>query len=142
MHLSLKKLAYSKKSPYICITKETNNKLFDIHCHVFNLSHAGIIAFLNRFFLNNALSLDDLINGRFQKIIKHIVFGKDSVASNIKKIIFSVVLIVIVVGEIRLIEIALVALNLAPSNLTKFWSMIFYSSRVIAFFLNSWSTLC
>ncbi len=51
------------------MTKETNNKLFDIHCHAFNLSHVGLLAFLNRFFLNNALSFKDLLNGRFFRIL-------------------------------------------------------------------------
>ena len=47
-----------------------NNKIFyDVHCHAFNLSHAGLLAFLNRFFLNNALTFKDLLKGRLFKIL-------------------------------------------------------------------------
>jgi len=51
-------------------------RFYDIHMHVFNLSHAGLMAFINRFFLNNALRFDDLLDGRFFKIIRHYLFKK------------------------------------------------------------------
>src|SRR3990167_3917383 len=42
---------------------------YDIHCHAFNLSHAGLLAFLNRFLKNNALTFSKIISGEFIKII-------------------------------------------------------------------------
>jgi len=53
---------------------QNNKKFFDIHCHAFNLSHAGLLAFLNRFFLNNALSFKDLLNGRFFRILIKLLY--------------------------------------------------------------------
>ncbi|HHT9121431.1 MAG TPA: hypothetical protein ACFYEF_01070, partial [Candidatus Wunengus sp. YC63] len=42
---------------------------YDIHCHAFNLSHAGLLAFLNRFLKNNALTFSKIMSGEFIKII-------------------------------------------------------------------------
>ncbi len=49
--------------------KQNHKTFYDIHMHAFNLSHAGLLAFLNRFFLNKTLSLNDLARGDIIKII-------------------------------------------------------------------------
>jgi hypothetical protein len=54
----------------------SKNRFYDIHMHVFNLSHAGLMAFINRFFLNNALDFSDLLKGRYLKILRHYFFKK------------------------------------------------------------------
>lgn len=46
----------------------------DVHCHAFTLSHAGLLSFLNRFFLSNALGFDDFLKLRTWKII--VRFGR------------------------------------------------------------------
>jgi predicted TIM-barrel fold metal-dependent hydrolase len=44
-------------------------KFYDIHFHAFNLSHAGLVAILNRLMLNQWLNLGDLAEGKILKII-------------------------------------------------------------------------
>jgi hypothetical protein len=75
-------------------------RFYDIHMHVFNLSHAGLMAFINRFFLNNALRFDDLLEGRYFKIIRHYMFKKghsraESQALMRKRVIFLSMFIII-----------------------------------------------
>lgn len=50
---------------------EREKKVFyDIHCHALNLSHAGILAFLNRFLKDRAVSFRDLLEkGKFLQVI-------------------------------------------------------------------------
>lgn len=39
---------------------------YDIHCHALNLSHAGLLAFLNRFLKDRTVSFSDLLGkGKF-----------------------------------------------------------------------------
>ncbi|NQT78042.1 MAG: hypothetical protein HQ565_10030 [Bacteroidetes bacterium] len=54
----------------------SEKRFYDIHMHVFNLSHAGLMAFINRFFLNNALNFNDLIDGKYFKILRYYFFKK------------------------------------------------------------------
>ena len=49
---------------------EKNQYFFDVHMHVFNLSHAGLLAFLNRFLLSNKLSFKIILDGKALR--KHI----------------------------------------------------------------------
>lgn len=64
------------------MTEKTNKnntagtRFYDIHMHVFNLSHAGLMAFINRYFLNNALQFNDLLDGKYFKILRHYLFKK------------------------------------------------------------------
>lgn len=52
-------------------SEEKNKKLFfDAHMHAFNLSHVGILAFVNRFLLNFELDYNDLIENRWFKVLK------------------------------------------------------------------------
>jgi predicted TIM-barrel fold metal-dependent hydrolase len=44
-------------------------KFYDIHCHAFNLSHAGLVAILNRFMLNQSLNIGDLAEGKILKMV-------------------------------------------------------------------------
>ncbi len=54
--------------------KEVKEHVFyDVHMHAFNLSHAGLLAFINRFFLNNTVSFGDFLKGRYLKIIKRMM---------------------------------------------------------------------
>lgn len=50
---------------------EKEKKVFyDIHCHALNLSHAGILSFLNRFLKDRAVSFSDLLKkGKFLQVI-------------------------------------------------------------------------
>ncbi len=52
---------------------DLKNYFFDTHLHLFNLSHPGIIMFLNRLFLNNELKIDDLAGLKIIKILFIIV---------------------------------------------------------------------
>ncbi len=54
----------------------SEKNFYDIHCHIFNLSHPGLLIFINRFFLNNALNFSDLFNFKFWKLIIQIVVSK------------------------------------------------------------------
>lgn len=54
----------------------SEKRFYDIHMHVFNLSHAGLMAFINRFFLNNALNFNDLLDGKYFKILRYYFFKK------------------------------------------------------------------
>ena len=54
----------------------SEKRFYDIHMHVFNLSHAGLMAFINRFFLNNALNFNDLLDGKYFKILWYYFFKK------------------------------------------------------------------
>lgn len=51
--------------------EEKRKKIFyDIHCHALNLSHAGILAFLNRFLKDRAVSFSALLKkGKFLQLI-------------------------------------------------------------------------
>ncbi|NOY95752.1 MAG: hypothetical protein GXO81_05135 [Chlorobi bacterium] len=42
---------------------------FDVHMHAFNLSHAGLLAFINRAVLNSNLTLNDIYDKKILKII-------------------------------------------------------------------------
>jgi hypothetical protein len=41
---------------------------FDVHMHAFNLSHAGLLAFINRALLNKKLTLEDIYEKKIGKI--------------------------------------------------------------------------
>lgn len=58
------------------MSTEKKHYFFDVHLHSFNLSHAGILSFLNRFFLENTLSFNELLNGNVVEIILKIIFKK------------------------------------------------------------------
>lgn len=51
--------------------EEKGKKIFyDVHCHALNLSHAGLLAFLNRFLKDRAVSFSDLLGkGKFLQVI-------------------------------------------------------------------------
>lgn len=40
---------------------------FDIHCHAVNISHAGLLAFVNRFLQDNAITYSDVLEGNVMK---------------------------------------------------------------------------
>ncbi|MFC2158947.1 amidohydrolase family protein, partial [Acidobacteriota bacterium] len=44
--------------------------LYDIHCHTYNLTHPGFLGYINRFFLKNSLSFQDLLKARYIKAIR------------------------------------------------------------------------
>ncbi len=92
-----------------------NRTFFDIHLHAFNLSHAGIMIFLNRYFLNNALTFEDLLNGRFRKIIFKVMFRPKplkSLAANFFSLFIKILLILIIVILVGWIAFALLLLIL------------------------------
>ena len=64
----------------------SKHRFYDIHMHVFNLSHAGLMAFINRFFLNNALDFNDLLKGKYLKILRYYFFKKGHSIDETKKI--------------------------------------------------------
>lgn len=71
---------------------------YDIHCHAFNLSHAGLLAFLNRFFLDNTLTFNDLLNGNIFQILLQIIFpSKSKKISKNKLIKFSIQIFPIII---------------------------------------------
>jgi len=74
------------------------NYFYDIHCHTFNLSHAGLMSFLNRFFLENTLSFNDLLNGNIFQIILQVLFNKATGKRPVSKILkwLSIGLVVII----------------------------------------------
>ncbi len=43
---------------------EKHQYFFDAHMHVFNLSHAGLLAFINRFLISNKLSFKIILDGK------------------------------------------------------------------------------
>jgi hypothetical protein len=43
---------------------------FDVHMHAFNLSHAGLLAFINRALLDNDLTMEDLYEKNYPKFFK------------------------------------------------------------------------
>ncbi len=47
---------------------------YDVHMHAFNLSHAGILTFLNRILKNNLLSFEDLLKGNYFKMVRRLLF--------------------------------------------------------------------
>ncbi|MCP4151137.1 MAG: amidohydrolase family protein [bacterium] len=62
--------------------KATDKKLYDIHCHAFNLSHVGIIAYINRFlrqFMGKAMDIGDLADGNLwqaaEKLFRKVRFN-------------------------------------------------------------------
>ena len=77
---------------------------YDIHCHAFNLSHAGLLAFLNRFFLDNTLTFNDLLNGNLFQILLQIIFPSKSKKISKNKLIkfliriFPVIIIITSLG--------------------------------------------
>ena len=102
--------------------KKKNNKLYDVHCHAFNLSHAGLLAFLNRFFLNNALTFRDLLKGRlFHILIKLLQCRKSPIGCWLKRVIGLIagVFLILVLG--LLINPAILGIDfLKLSSIQKF----------------------
>ncbi len=66
--------------------KSSSNYFYDVHCHAFNLSHAGLLAFANRFFLTNTLSFNDLLQGNIVDIILSVMIKKKKSGSRRVKI--------------------------------------------------------
>ena len=61
-------MCYNCKFPQIPFGMNKNKVFFDIHLHAFNLSHAGLLAFANRFLLSSNLSLSDFYQKKWLKI--------------------------------------------------------------------------
>ena len=47
---------------------DKSKTFFDVHLHAFNLSHAGLLAFVNRFLLDSELTFSDIYNKKYFKI--------------------------------------------------------------------------
>src|SRR3990170_636755 len=53
-----------------CMEEKGKKIFYDVHCHALNLSHAGLLAFLNRFLKDRAVSFSDLLGkGKFLQVI-------------------------------------------------------------------------
>ena len=107
------------------------NRLYDIHCHAFNLSHAGLIAFLNRFLLNNSMSLKDLIKGKFLKILKRFIFGELFNLKSFLRILFLGLYILAIFGETLLLILFLRFLNWDIFELSKLTLVILFILAVL-----------
>ncbi|MBN2535699.1 MAG: amidohydrolase family protein [Spirochaetales bacterium] len=75
-------------------TPQLDKAFFDCHVHLYNLSHAGFLAYINRLLLNKSISINDLIKNKFLKIIIRI-FSSDSMIWDILK---KIILIIILLG--------------------------------------------
>lgn len=73
-------------------TTRLDRVFFDSHLHLYDLSHAGFLAFLNRFFINQSISLSDIISCRLLKILS-CLFPAEKKYFKIIKIIISLLLL-------------------------------------------------
>jgi hypothetical protein len=48
------------------------DKFFDSHIHLYNMSHAGFLAYINRLLLNQSISMEDILEKKFFTIIRGI----------------------------------------------------------------------
>ncbi len=88
--------------------KRPGGIFFDVHCHAFNLSHAGLLSFLNRFFLNNTLTFEDVLRMRLFRILKKFLKSRENGRRlRLKRII----LIGVGVAILCLLGLGLVGLN-------------------------------
>jgi predicted TIM-barrel fold metal-dependent hydrolase len=71
---------------------ELNNAFFDCHLHLYNLSHAGFLAYINRALLNKSITLNDLIKNRYFTIIMHAFGSPDPVKNILNKAILFLIL--------------------------------------------------
>lgn len=81
--------------------KNEHNYFFDVHLHSFNLSHAGLLAFLNRFFFENTLTFNDLLNGNILQIGLQMLLNKkvkNGKWARILRIITTIFIIVVIVA--------------------------------------------
>ncbi|MBN2444406.1 MAG: hypothetical protein JXJ04_23790, partial [Spirochaetales bacterium] len=66
---------------------------FDSHVHLYNLSHVGFLAFVNRLLLNKSISLHDISENRYFTILWRIFSSGNFFCSLLKKILLFVLLI-------------------------------------------------
>lgn len=103
--------------------REVREVFFDIHCHAFNLSHAGLLAFLNRLFLNNSLTFEDLLEMRLFRMIRRFMGGRGNIFRLSWKRIrnFSIGLIVILIFGFSLF---LLGGALSGSGMALIWKVL------------------
>lgn len=109
---------------------------FDVHLHAFNLSHAGLLAFINRFFLSNALTFEDLLDGRLRKILFKIIFKPNPLKSgfgNFLAIVFKSIIFLLLFIFISWIFIALIILILVGVFDVNFLDLSSWQYQVILF---------
>jgi len=87
--------------------KSTPGTFYDIHLHAFNLGHAGILSFVNRFVLNNKMSINDLSSGKYIQLIFRMLFLSKSsdTTPTLKKLKNTTVLAVLWLLAIDLLSI-------------------------------------
>jgi hypothetical protein len=109
---------------------------FDVHLHAFNLSHAGLLAFINRFFLNNALTFEDLLDGRIRKILFKLIFKPNPLKSrfrNFLAIAFKVLIFLILFILISWVFFALIILILSGIFKFNFLDLSTWQHRAVFF---------
>ena len=79
-----------------------NKKFYDIHLHLVNISHAGLLAYLNRFLRNHTLSYELLINRPFLKVfitlILELIFPHRNMSPIKRKIMITLLFVYLIIN--------------------------------------------
>jgi hypothetical protein len=77
-------------------TMNVNNpvKVFiDTHLHLYNLSHIGLLAYVNRTLLNKSIRLEDFFKSRYFRIVWRIASSKNPLMHIVKKIVLALLVL-------------------------------------------------